>query len=70
MSLRNALNGAEINCIASCMFANISVQWLAGLVRDKLSRLNRTQQRLFGIVVNTDSNDKPVTYWFAFYASV
>ena len=69
MSLRTALNGAEINCLATRMLADTSVQWLGVFARDQVPRLDRSQQRPFALIVNTDPADKPGTHWLEFYAS-
>ena len=69
MSLRNSLNGAEINCLASRMLADTSVHWLGGFASDQVPHLDRSQRRPFALIVNTDKADKPGAHWLAFYAS-
>ena len=69
MSLRNALNGAEINCLASRMLEDTSVHWLGVFARDQVSRLDRSQRGPFALIVNTVTADKEGTHWLAFYAS-
>ena len=69
MSISNALNGAEISCLASRMLADTLVHWLGVFARDQLPPLGRSQHRPFALVVNTDPTDKPGAHWLAFFAS-
>ena len=69
MSLRNALTGAEINCLASRILADTSVHWLGVFARDQVPRLDRSQRRPFALIINTCTDDKPGAHWLAFYAS-
>ena len=69
MSLNNALNGAEISCLASRMLAETGVHWLDVFARDQVPPLDRAQRRPFALVVNTDPADKPGAHWLAFFAS-
>ena len=69
MSINNALNGAEISCLASRMLADADVHWLGVFARDQVPPLGRCQRRPFALVVNTDPADNPGAHWLAFLAS-
>ena len=69
MSINNALNGAEISCLASRMLADTGVHWLGVFARDQVPPLGRSQHRPFALVVNTDPADKPGAHWLVFFVS-
>ena len=69
MSINNALNGAEISCLASRMLADTGVHWLGVFARDQFPPLGHCQRRPFALVVNTDPAYKPGAHWLVFFAS-